>query len=203
MPAFLLEGLLVADAVGVQDGVEVDVHQIVEVLRVAGRDGVARAIRVGERVEESVQGALHQLHERLLDRVFAAPTQHAVLENVRDTRGILGRCAEYSPEGLVFIVVGQAHHLGVGLLVTEKGSVRVILGDKLCLQNFETVLGRVLLGRHLRRGSHRLNIQGASAHRRYPLQSPGSKPRDDALGCAARSGSNEAIERSESGCRRC
>ena len=70
MPALLLEGLLVSDAGGVQHSIQVHIHKVVEVLGVGGGHGVAGAVRVGERVQEGVQAAFHQLDKGLLDGVF-------------------------------------------------------------------------------------------------------------------------------------
>ena len=64
---------------------EYDTDQVVEVLRVAGSNGITCAVRISECIEERVQRTLHQLNERLLDGVLPATTEHAVLKNVWDT----------------------------------------------------------------------------------------------------------------------
>lgn len=80
-------------------------------LQVAGGDGVACAVGVGESVEEGVERALHQLNERLLDGELAAAAQHRVLQDVGDALAVLHRSSEHHTEGLVLVAVDEGHHL--------------------------------------------------------------------------------------------
>jgi hypothetical protein len=105
VPSLLEERLLVLHAPRVEHRVQVDVDEVLEVLEVARRDGVARAVRVGHGVEEGVERALDELHEGLLDRVLARSAQHGVLEDVRDARAVRRGGAERHAERLVLVVI--------------------------------------------------------------------------------------------------
>ena len=94
VPALLLEYLRLFVDAGEEDRVEVDVHEVEEVLIVAARDRVAGLVRVGQRVEEGIERALHQLHKRLPDGVFVAARKHAVFQYMRHARAVFGRGAE-------------------------------------------------------------------------------------------------------------
>ena len=61
VPAFLREDRRVAPRARPQHRVEIDVHEVVEVLGVLARDRVARAVGVGKGVQEGLQRALEQL----------------------------------------------------------------------------------------------------------------------------------------------
>ena len=114
------------DAARVQHRVEVHVDEVVEVGEVGRGDRVAGAVRVRERVEERVERALHQLDERLLDRVLAAAAEHRVLEDVRHALGVVDGRAQHGAEGLVLVVRGDAgDDLGAGLVVDVEADVAV------------------------------------------------------------------------------
>ena len=139
VPALLLERLLVVHAARVEDGVEVDVHEVPEVLEVARGDGVAGAVGVGHGVEEGVQRALDELDEGFLDGVLAGPAQHGVFQDVGDAGGVGGGRAEGDAEALVLVVVAQAHDLGAGLGVLEEEHLGVVLGDVVLADELEAV----------------------------------------------------------------
>lgn len=124
VPPFLRKRARVFDAARVQHGVEVHVDEVVEVGQVGRRDGIAGAVRVREGVEERVERALHQLDERLLDRVLAAAAEHRVLEDVRDALAVVDGRAEHRAKGLVLVVRGDAgDDLGSGLVVDVEADV--------------------------------------------------------------------------------
>ena len=56
--------------------IQVHVGQVVEVLQVARRHGVAGPVGVGERVQESLERALQKLHKGLLGGVLARAAEH-------------------------------------------------------------------------------------------------------------------------------
>mmetsp|Transcript_48412 Transcript_48412/g.83155 ORF Transcript_48412/g.83155 Transcript_48412/m.83155 type:complete len:1015 (-) Transcript_48412:588-3632(-) len=66
VPPLLLEHQGVLHSAGKEHRVQVHVDQVVEVLRVLAGHRVAGAVRVGERVQEGLQGALQQVHKGLL-----------------------------------------------------------------------------------------------------------------------------------------
>lgn len=72
-------------------------------LEVLGGHGVARAVRVGEGVEERLQGPLEKIDERLLHGELAAAAEDGVLEDVGHARAVLRRGAERHAEHLTAI----------------------------------------------------------------------------------------------------
>ena len=71
VPAFLLEAVLV-DA-GEEHGVEVDVDEVVEILKVGAGDRVAGLVREGEGVEEGLERPLEQFDEGSFTGYFSEP----------------------------------------------------------------------------------------------------------------------------------
>ena len=163
VPALLEEGLLVGHAARVEHRVQVHVDEVLEILEVAGRHGVARAIGVGHGVEEGVEGTLDELDEGLLDGVLAGAAEDGVLQDVRDAGGVGGGRAEGDAEGLVLVIVGQGHHLRTRLLVLEEEHLGVVLGDVLLAKELEPVQvgGGLELDRG-DRGGDRLAVQAAA-----------------------------------------
>jgi hypothetical protein len=66
----------------------------------------------------ALRRALHQLDERLLDRIFARAAQYRVFQNMGDARRIRSRGGEADAEHLVFVTVDQRKQLGTGFYVT-------------------------------------------------------------------------------------
>ncbi len=91
----------------VEDGVDVDIEQIVEVLQVGAGRRVDCLVGEGHGVDKRRQRAFHQFEERVLKRVFLRTGQHHVLQNVRQACGVGGRRAEADAECLVLVVVLQ------------------------------------------------------------------------------------------------
>ncbi len=135
VPAFLPEGVLRDQRE--EHRVEIDVDEIVEVLEVLAGDRIGGLVRKGHGVEEGVHRALDQLDERLLDRIFARPAEHRMLEDMRDARRILGRRLEGDAEHLVLVVIDEAQHLGAGLLVPVERHFRRDFGDRLVADEVE------------------------------------------------------------------
>mmetsp|Transcript_615 Transcript_615/g.1804 ORF Transcript_615/g.1804 Transcript_615/m.1804 type:complete len:210 (-) Transcript_615:207-836(-) len=145
MPTFLLEDLHVLwvgllRAPWVEHRIQVNVHEIVKVPRVAGGHRVARPVRVSERVEERVQTRFHELHEGLLDRVLPRPAQHRVLQNVRHPRRVLHRRPEHGTKGLVLVGAVHGHELCSCSSVTIQHTVRAVLLDEFLLDHLEPML---------------------------------------------------------------
>ena len=103
MPALLHEHLRIRAHRGVEDRIEVHVHEILKITVIAARDGIHRLVGECHCVEESVERALHKLDERLLQRIFARAAEHGVLDNVCHTRIIDGRRAETDRKDLVVV----------------------------------------------------------------------------------------------------
>ena len=103
MPALLQENLRLLVDQRVKHRVEVDRHQVEQILFVAAGDGIDRLVPEGQGVEEGLHRALQQRDERLLDRETARAVQDAVLENVEHARVVLGQGLEADGKGAVFV----------------------------------------------------------------------------------------------------
>ena len=129
----------ITDRTGMEDSVRVDVDQIVEILLVLAGHDIACAVGIREGIQKSLQTALQKLDEWILGLVFAATTENAVFQDVRDTRRVRGRGAEGDAKYLVVVITGDRKQLGAALLVLVEGGVG-------------TVLGNHILGNHLEGG---------------------------------------------------
>lgn len=98
VPAFLTEDVL-ADA-GMEDGVDVDVDEVVEVLQVGAGHGIAGLVREGEGVEEGLERALEQLHEGFLDRIFVRAAEHGMFQDVGHAVESVGGVRKLTPKHL-------------------------------------------------------------------------------------------------------
>ena len=140
VPALLLEHAGIEP--GVEDGVEVDIDEVVEVPEVLAGHRVQRLVAVGHRVEEGVERALHQFLKGVLDRVAPRAAEHGVLEDVGHAGGIAGGGAEGDGEDLVGVVVADREEFGSGVAVAVQAHVGVEFVDALVLEQFEIgVLG--------------------------------------------------------------
>ena len=129
VPALLHEDLRVLAHVRVEDGIEVDVHEVLEVLVVAAGHRVHRLVRIRHRVEEGVERAFDELDERLLERVLARAAERRVLDDVRDARIVDRRRAERDGKDLVVVVVLEEEQARAALLVLERVGRRVDFRD--------------------------------------------------------------------------
>ena len=66
MPALLTQGVFVLVEGRIEHSVQIDVHQVMEILIVAAGNWIHGLIREGHSVQKGVQRALDQIHERLL-----------------------------------------------------------------------------------------------------------------------------------------
>ena len=94
-----------------EDGVHIDVDEIVEVLQVGAGHGIAGLVREGESIEKGLQRALEEVHKGFLDRVFARAAENGVLDDMRHAGGILGRRAEGCTEAFVFVIIDDGENL--------------------------------------------------------------------------------------------
>ena len=94
VPALLHEHLRILAHRGIEYRVEVDIHEILEILVVAARDRIHRLVRIRHRIEERIEAALDELDERLLERIFARAAERRMLDDMRDARVIRRRRAE-------------------------------------------------------------------------------------------------------------
>ena len=118
VPAFLLEAFFV-DA-GEEHGVKVDVHEVVEVLKVGAGDRIAGLVREGEGVQEGLERPLEQFDEGFLHGVFFGAAQDGMFEDVGDAGGVFRGGAERGAEALVFVVVEHGEEFRSRGLVTPE-----------------------------------------------------------------------------------
>ena len=146
MPALLQEDLLAVVDRRMKNGVEVDVHEVVEILVVLAGHRIDGLIGEGHGVEEGGQARAQEIHERLLGAVFARAVEHAVLEDVGDTGAALRRCAEADAEDLVGIAVFQLQKAGAAFFVDEEATEAVCFRHWALFQEAEA--GEDLVGFH-------------------------------------------------------
>ena len=118
VPALLLEDTRILDAVRMEHRVEVDIHQMLEVLLVAGGNRIHGLIRIRHRVQEGVEGALCKLHKRILQRKLRRSAQHGVLRDVGHAGAVLRRGAKGDTEDLIVIRVLHGKDAGTALRMT-------------------------------------------------------------------------------------
>ena len=101
MPAFLHDDFRVRRHARIENGVEIHVHQVVEVLIVLAGYRVHGLVRIRHSVEERVQRTFYEFNEWLFKREFTGTAEHGMFRNVRHTGAILRRRAERHGEHLV------------------------------------------------------------------------------------------------------
>ena len=135
MPAFLLEHSFVHHGQRAEHCIQVDVHQVLEVGLVGGREWIHRLVREGHGIQERRHTALEQLQERRRDRVFFAARQHRVLQNMEHA-GVVGReGAEPDAERLVVVLIFHQKNRCSADVVGQHGQHTVLLRAILSAQN--------------------------------------------------------------------
>ena len=124
MPAFLLEDAFLPVNIGIQDRVQIHVHQVFEIRIIAAGDRVDGLVGIGHGVEEGIERALGQLNKRILDREIPGSAQDGMLHNMGYAGGILRRGPEADVEDLVLIFRGQEDDPGPGLDMAEQVTVQ-------------------------------------------------------------------------------
>eukprot|EP00967_Tisochrysis_lutea_P133108 scaffold233077_cov28-Tisochrysis_lutea.AAC.4 len=104
VPPLLRKDSRVALGARREDRVEIDVDEVVEILCVERGYGVARAVGVGEGVEERLERAFEQLGERLLRGVFIGSAQNRMLEDMWHAGRVRDGRAEGDAKDLVLII---------------------------------------------------------------------------------------------------
>ena len=139
VPALLAEDLALFIYQRAEHGVEIDAHEVDEVLAVAAGDGVIGLVREGHGVEEGVHGGLHELHEGLLDPVQLRAAEDGVLEYVKDARVVLGQRREGDAKGAVRLGALYPDELEPGALVAHVVHDRLQLGQRAGAENGKAV----------------------------------------------------------------
>ena len=125
-----------------QHGVEVDVHQVEQILLVSARDRIHRLVGEGERVQKRLHRAFEEVDERLLHRELARAVENRMLQDVEDAGVVFGRRLERDRERLVGIVVFEVQQARAAFLMLQDESFAVDLGKRLALLNDEAVRRR-------------------------------------------------------------
>ena len=156
VPALLHEDLGVLAHGRIEHCIEIDVHEILEVLGIAAGHGVHRLVRVGHRIQERIQRALHELDERLLQRVLARAAERRMLHDMRHARIVRRRRAERDVEHLVIIVGLYEEQARTALLVLEKVRLGIDFPDRRLPQQAEAVYHFIYL--------HNFGISSSNYH---------------------------------------
>ncbi len=122
MPALLTENFLLVINVRVKDCIHIDIHQVFKILVVAACHRVHGVIRIGHRIEKSIERALHQLDKRIFEREFLRAAEHGMLQNMRHAGAVLRRRAEAHTEYLVVVLIGEYAYTRAGFYMPEHGS---------------------------------------------------------------------------------
>ena len=115
--------------------VQVDVHQVVEVFPVLGREGVHRPVGGREGVHEGAQAALEHGEKGVPHREALGAAEHDVLEDVRDPAGVPRDGLEQHPEGVLRIRPADVDVVRARGGVSELVEDRVDLGQSLHAQH--------------------------------------------------------------------
>ena len=115
-----------------EHGIQIDIHQIPEVLIIAACHREHGLVRIGHGIQEGIHGSLDQLYKRILGRILLRTAQDRVFYDVRDTGGVLRGRAERNVEYLVVIFIFDQHDPGPGLVVLQHIAHRADISE-ICL----------------------------------------------------------------------
>mmetsp|Transcript_120629 Transcript_120629/g.257639 ORF Transcript_120629/g.257639 Transcript_120629/m.257639 type:complete len:305 (-) Transcript_120629:177-1091(-) len=155
VPALLRKDFRIVQCPWMEDGIEIDINEVVEVLEVAARHRVASPVWEGHGIEESLQARFQKLDKRLFERILSAAAEHGMLEHMRNAVGILRGGPEDNPKGLVLIGgLYHRHQLRTCAVVFEEIPCAVELLDVLDSGACPTVqlLAHLIGGRSDNRG---------------------------------------------------
>ena len=138
MPTLLLQHLR-ADT-RKEDGIQIDINQVVEVGQVGRSYWVGRLVRIGHGVEKGLHRTLQQFEEGLLYRIFARTAEHGMLKNMRDPRVIIWWGAKGDPEALILIIALDREQFGTAALVPVEAGTGVDLRHLLVTQQGKSVV---------------------------------------------------------------
>ena len=109
--------------------VEIDGHEVEEILFVAAGDGVHRLVAESQGVEIGLHRALQQRDERLLHRKTPRAVQDAMLKYVEHACVILGKRLEADGEGFVLVRAVEIQQLRAGFLMAQGVQLRGLRRD--------------------------------------------------------------------------
>ena len=139
VPPLLHEHLRILTHCRVKHCIQIDIHQILEIAVVAACHRVHRLIGERHRIEERIERALHELHERLLQRILARAAEYGVLHDMCHPRIIDRRRTEADRKHLVVVCRLQKEQLRPRLLMHERVCRPLCLCNLLRAKQAETV----------------------------------------------------------------
>ena len=105
IPALLAENLLLLVNVRVKNRIQINVHQILEILVITAGYRITGLIRVSHGIQEGIQGTLNKLYKWILQREFPGSAQNAVFQYVRNTSAVLRCSTKSNGENLILIII--------------------------------------------------------------------------------------------------
>ena len=105
MPAFLHEDLFVLDHVRKEDGVEIDVHEVLEISNVTAGYGIHGLVRKGHGVEEGVERALHQFDKGFLEGELSRAAERRMFADMGYASAVRRRRPEGNGKDLIVVVI--------------------------------------------------------------------------------------------------
>ena len=124
VPALLHEYLRALMYQRAEHRVEIDGHEVKEILLVAAGDGIQRLVAEGQGIEIGLHRALKQRDERLLHREAPRTVQNAVLKDVEHARVVLRERFEADGKGFVLVRAVEIQQLRAGFLMAQGVQLR-------------------------------------------------------------------------------
>ena len=112
MPALLKEDLFPFVNIRIKDRIQINIHQILEILIVAAGNGIHGLIRIRHGIQKRVQGTFYQLYKRILGRIFAASAENAVLHDMGRSLAVYRSRTECDVEHFVLVIIQNHSHTG-------------------------------------------------------------------------------------------
>ena len=123
MPALLTQSIFVFINQRIKNSVQINIHQVMEVLIVATGNRINRFIRISHSVQKGVQRALHKVDKRLLQMIFARAAERGMLQNMCHACIICRRRSKGNRKHLVVIIIRKIEKTGAALLMLHNISI--------------------------------------------------------------------------------
>ena len=120
VPAFLTENLFSFIDIRIEYRIQINMHQILEILIIAACYRVAGFVRISHCIQKCVQRSFYQFHKRIFKWKFPGSAEYAVLQDMRNTCTVLRRCTECDIKYFVLIIILDQHDSGTCFLMTQK-----------------------------------------------------------------------------------
>ncbi len=120
MPALLHHGFRLGMETGIKNSVQIDVHQIGEILIIAAGNGIYGFIRIGDGIQESIERAFDKFNKRFPQGKLPGTAQHRMFHNMRYSRVVRRRCAKRYGEYFIVVIVLQIEQPGAALFMKKQ-----------------------------------------------------------------------------------